>query len=199
MSAGNPARTQRQPSGPEAARTSRVGVSAPTYELVENETEVAASAPVYKLVEHETAKGRGYTVVRCADGKLLSWDFLPKEDGIQCLEVVGESYHREDLQQPGFAAGFPIKLVPEPGNQADPDAVAVRDASGKYQAGYLSRHNAPKILKRIKKKTGFQALVMWEINIEGKRVSLRILLMDAGTQIKLTMPDEALSAWKAVK
>lgn len=150
----------------------------------------------YELVTNETAKGRGYVVRRLRDQKLLSWQFLPREDGLQCLEVVGESYHREDLQQPGFAAGFPIKLVPEPENPVDPNAVAVRDASGKYQAGYLSREDAPKILKRIKTGTGFQALAMWEINIDGQRVSLRILLMDAGTSLKLEVPDEALSAWE---
>lgn len=97
----------------------------------------------------------------------------------------------------GGAAGFPIKLVQEPENPVDHDAVAVRDASGKYQAGHLSRDDAPKILKRIRKGIGFLALVMWEVNIDGQRVSLRILLMDAGTQIKLSVPDEALSAWEA--
>lgn len=153
----------------------------------------------YELVTNETAKGRGYVVRRLRDQKLLSWQFLPKEDGIQCLEVVGESYHREDLQRPGFAAGFPIKLVQEPENPVDHDAVAVRDASGKYQAGHLSRDDAPKILKRIRKGIGFRALVMWEVNIDGQRVSLRILLMDAGTQIKLSVPNEALSAWESLK
>jgi hypothetical protein len=111
--------------------------------------------------------------------------------------VVGESYHLEDLQQPGFAAGFPIKLVPEPENPADTDAVAVRDASGKYQAGYLSRDDAHKILKRIKKVGGFQAMVMWETNVDGQRVALRILLMDTGSSLKLDVSDAAMSAWEA--
>src|SRR5438132_1568537 len=119
--------------------------------------------PEYELVHNAWENGSGYTMLRLADGQRLAWETLPKKDGFQCLEVVGESHHRKDLQQSGFAAGFPIRLMPEPENPVDPDAVAVRDASGKYHAGYLSRQDAPKILKRIRNGIGFQAMVMWEV------------------------------------
>lgn len=177
----------RQPNAPQTPRPSQNTAPSPG----------SASNPAYALVHNTWENGRGYTMVRQADGQKLAWSFLPKKEGFQCLEVVGESYHQKDLQQPGFAAGFPIKLVAEPENPVDHDAVAVRDASGKYQAGYLSRDDAPKILKRIENGGGFRALVMWEVNIGGQRVSLRLLLMDKGTSLNLSVPDESLSAWES--
>jgi hypothetical protein len=40
-------------------------------------------------------------------------------------------------------------------------------------------------------------MVMWETNVDGQRVALRILLMDTGSSLKLDVSDAAMSAWEA--
>ena len=83
--------------------------------------------------------GRGYFVVRNADGEALSWRTLPKSHGLESINVVGEQYRLDALQDAAFSPGRPLRLVREPDNPYDANAVAVYDAEGSLHVGYLPR------------------------------------------------------------
>src|SRR2546426_6882489 len=110
----------------------------------------AAADVGYRLEPHETDTGRGYVVIRAEDGQRLSWETLPRRDGLESLEVRGESHRTEALQSPAFAAGAPLTLVPEPENPYDPNAVGVWDGARAKQAGYIPREHAARIGKRLR-------------------------------------------------
>lgn len=84
-------------------------------------------------------------------------------DEMQFLDVVGESFHQEELRelynevQDSWLAGF---LMPEPLNPHDPNAVAVviisessdEDTEGQFkviQAGHLKKEQAKKVSKKL--------------------------------------------------
>jgi len=116
-------------------------------------------------------------VVRVADGQRLSWETLPRGDGIESLDVRGEAHRPGALQSPGFAAGASLTLVPEPNNPYDANAVGVWDATRSNQAGYLPHEHAVRIAKRLLKGEVPRCVVMWEEHRAGQRVSLRVLLL----------------------
>jgi hypothetical protein len=55
-----------------------------------------------------------------ADGQHLRWQTLPRGEGLESVNVVGERYRLETLQDPCFAAGNEIRLEREPVNPYDP-------------------------------------------------------------------------------
>lgn len=59
----------------------------------------------YQLVEFTTDNpyGWGYVVERLKDGQKLAWEFLSNRgEGMESLDVAGESHHHEDLQSDSF-------------------------------------------------------------------------------------------------
>ena len=71
-----------------------------------------------------------------------------------------------------------LKLVPEPDNPHDPDAVGVWDAAGEHQAGYLPRDRARLIGRRLRRGNVSKAISLWEWKQagSGERVALEILI-----------------------
>jgi len=82
-------------------------------------------------------------------------------DDMQFLDVVGESFHQEELRalynqvQDSWLSGF---LMPEPLNPHDPNAISVmiiapdEDSEHKFgviQAGHLKKEQAKKVSKKI--------------------------------------------------
>lgn len=57
--------------------------------------------------------------------------------GIYTLKVVGESYRATDVERGSFAAGSPLRLIPEPDNEHDPNAIGIWDQQGRHQCGYV--------------------------------------------------------------
>ncbi len=145
----------------------------------------AAQEPgaLYRLEPHETETGRGFVVVRVEDGQRLAWETLPRGDGLESLDVRGESHRAAALQSPAFAAGAPLTLVPEPENPYDPNAVGVWDRARTTQAGYMPREDAARIGKRLRAGESVRCFVMWEERRRGQRVSLRVLLVREGAAV----------------
>ena len=90
---------------------------------------------------------------------------------IRVVKVAGVSYRMDALQDDAFAPGRRLALVPEPGNEHDPNAIAVWDRERRLQAGYL-----PAELARDLDARDWQAVSLWEFVEEGRRGGLRILL-----------------------
>jgi HIRAN domain-containing protein len=143
----------------------------------------AAAGVSYRLEPHETDTGRGYVVIRADDGRRLSWETLPRSDGLESVDVRGESHRTEALQSSTFAAGAPLTLIPEPENPYDPNAVGVWDEARTRQAGYIPREHAARIGKRLRAGEPVRCIVMWEERRRGQRVSLRVLLLREGAPV----------------
>jgi len=90
---------------------------------------------------------------------------------IRVVKVAGVSYRMDALQDDAFAPGRRLALVPEPGNEHDPNAIAVWDEERRLQAGYL-----PAELARDLDARDWQAVSLWEFVEEGRRGGLRLLL-----------------------
>ena len=152
-----------------------------------------AQAPVdrsqfdYGLVPFETedGQGRGYVGERLDDSQRLAWDSLDnRQQGLESMGVAGETHHSDDLQADSFRPPARLTLVPEPTNRYDPNAIAVWDAAKRYQAGYIPGSEAKRIGGQIRKGKIAECLSMWETIANGKRVSLRILLVSQKARLQ---------------
>ncbi|HKN64561.1 MAG TPA: HIRAN domain-containing protein [Gaiellaceae bacterium] len=117
----------------------------------------------------------GYWLRDAATGDAMKWD----DPRVRVVKLAGASYRAEALQDDGFAPGRRLALVPEPENEHDPNAVAVWDAEGRLQAGYVPAEIAPEL------RGDEQAVSLWEFRGEdGSRIGLRVLLAPADAWIQ---------------
>jgi hypothetical protein len=117
----------------------------------------------------------GYWLRDAATGEAVRWD----DERLRVVKLAGASYRLEALQDDAFAPGRRLTLVPEPGNEHDPNAVAVWDADRRVQAGYLPADVAPEV------NGDEQAVSLWEFRAEdGQRIGLRILLAPADAWVQ---------------
>ena len=99
-------------------------------------------------------------------------ELLHRDDPrIRVIKVAGVSYRAEALQDESFAPGRRLALVPEPGNEHDPNAIGIWDGKRKVQAGYV-----PADVARELRADEWQAVSLWEFNEAGQRGGLRVLL-----------------------
>lgn len=156
-SGGRPTRTTRPSDGPDYAPD-------------------PASRFRYRLEAFDGDEGQGYVAVRNEDGQALRWQTLPRREGLEAVKVVGLKHHG-NAQDPAFAPGNALRLVREPNNPYDTNAVAVYDAEGQTQVGYLPREHAERIAKRLDAGEELRCLSMWE-TLDGRwRVALRALIL----------------------
>jgi hypothetical protein len=115
----------------------------------------------------------GYWLRDAATGEAVRWD----DERLRVVKLAGASYRLEALQDDAFSPGR--RLVPEPGNEHDPNAVAVWDADRHVQAGYVPADVAPEV------NGDEQAVALWEFRAEdGQRIGLRILLAPADAWVQ---------------
>ena len=125
----------------------------------------------------EFENGRGFVVVRLADDQHLRWQSLPREEGLESVNVVGERYRADTIQDPCFAPGNEITLEREPTNQYDPNAIAVWNAAHTLQAGYIPRDDAKRLAKKLDMGERFRVLTIWETFKGDRRTGIRLLLL----------------------
>ena len=117
----------------------------------------------------------GYWLRDAATGEAVRWD----DERLRVVKLAGASHRMEALQDDAFAPGRRLALVPEPGNEHDPNAVAVWDAAQRLQAGYVPADVAPEL------NGDEQAVALWEFRAEeGQRIGLRILLVPANAWVQ---------------
>jgi hypothetical protein len=148
-----------------------------------NSKSIAALSPFEK--DHKYALkgfGNGFVVVRLADNQNLSWQTLPRRDGLEALEVSGTQHRLKNIQDNSFQLGQPLSLVPEPDNPYDENAIAVFNADKTLQAGYIPKDQTKRLLKKINK-MDYGCVVMWEKINSGKRKNMRILIVEEGASI----------------
>jgi len=97
----------------------------------------------------------------------VSWS----DERLLVVRVAGASYRLEALADEAFAPGRALSLLPEPGNEHDPNAIGIWDADGRLQAGYVPADATARVPE------GAQSLSLWEFrDDDGQRVGLRVLI-----------------------
>jgi hypothetical protein len=108
--------------------------------------------------------------------------------GAVVVRVAGVSYRRDVLQRETFRPGQPIRLVPEPENCTDPNAVAICDA-GLSHVGYVPKEFASDIASRLGIGEQLQAMCLAEfVYPSGERCALRVLIAPRSFNIELEDP-----------
>lgn len=114
--------------------------------------------------------------------------------GARSIAVAGMQHH-PDSQGDAFGLGQAVRLVAEPTNPVDPDAIAVRTWDGRLLAGYVPEDSLAKIQTTLPTPT--MALVVWE-NFTWRprtRIGLRLLV---GPSVSVRMiPASKVSAEQA--
>ena len=91
--------------------------------------------------------------------------------------LAGTSHHVDDLGAACFDAGRALVLRPEPDNPFDPNAVAVFDADGAVQAGYVTPLHAPVVADLLDDGVPVTTTVVGEIrNARGHRTGIDVVL-----------------------
>jgi hypothetical protein len=94
-----------------------------------------------------------------------------EDERIRVIKLAGVSYRLDSVQDDAFAPGRRLKLVPEPDNEHDPNAIGVWDEHKLLQAGYV-----PAELAAALDADAWQAVSLLEFFEGQQRVGLRILL-----------------------
>jgi HIRAN domain len=109
----------------------------------------------------------GYRVRDAATEELVRND----DPRVRVIKLAGSSYRLDALQDDAFAPGSRLRLVPEPDNEHDPNAIAVWDADGRLQAGYVPAETAAGL-----DAAAWQPVSLLEFFEGEQRIGLRILL-----------------------
>ena len=106
----------------------------------------------------------GYRLRDAATGEPVRWE----DPRIRVVPAAGVSYRVEALPDPSFDPGRRLVLLPEPGNEHDPNAVGIWNEERTLQAGYVPAAVAPQL------RGDEQAVSLWRP--EG---GLRVLIVPA--------------------
>lgn len=78
--------------------------------------------------------------------------------GIFSFSVRGTSYHESAARSGDFRPGRPVRLVREPQNEHDPNAIAVYAESGRKPIGYVNKQNAKRLARLLDAGVEFAAI-----------------------------------------
>jgi hypothetical protein len=126
----------------------------------------AGGMPALRLIPYRDTYGE-YVLRLCEDrtGLLVGpSDRRLSRIGIYISQLRGENYHLAQCRDGDFHPGQPVRLVREPDNPYDPNAVAVYDATGEHMAAYVNRQKAKMLAKLIDSAAEIEA-----ISIRGTR------------------------------
>jgi hypothetical protein len=89
---------------------------------------------------------RGFFIRDASTDRSISHQQLSElVPGAVVFNVAGTSHRQDALQGPAFAPGEPVKLIPEPDNPYDRNAVAVWDTNRRKHIGYVPKELAPTV------------------------------------------------------
>jgi hypothetical protein len=104
--------------------------------------------------------------------------------GCRLCKVAGLTHHPDAAQDERFGPGSVVLVCPDPSNPADPSAVAVFDASGEQQVGFVPASMSAEIAERINGGELLGGAIVREYRTEpegGRRLGLVMLIAPAGT------------------
>ena len=110
----------------------------------------------------------GYYLRDAATGERVRWE----DDRIRVVPVAGVTFRPAALDDASFDPGRRLALVPEPGNEHDPNAVGIWNEDRSLQVGYVPRDVAPGLSGNE------QAISLWRVD-----GGLRVLIAPADSWI----------------
>ena len=113
-------------------------------------------------------RGAGYHLRDAATGERVEWE----DPRVRVVPVAGVSFRPEAVADASFDPGARLALVPEPGNEHDPNAVGVWNEARTLQAGYVPREAAAELV-------GTSSRSRYGAPVRG----LRVLLVPAGSWV----------------
>jgi len=120
---------------------------------------VVVSSQRLRLWLERDRRGAGYRLRDAATGDPVPWE----DERIRVIAVAGVSFRADAVADASFDPGARLALLREPGNEHDPNAVAVWNEARTLQAGYVPRDVAPDL------DGSEQAVSLWRAG-EGLRV-----------------------------
>lgn len=111
----------------------------------------ADGLPPLRLIQYRDTTGE-YVLRLCEDatGLLIGpTDRRLPRAGVYVSQLRGEAHHQAECRAGNFHPGEPVRLVREPDNPYDANAVAVYDATGQYMAAYVNKQEARTLAKLI--------------------------------------------------
>jgi hypothetical protein len=129
----------------------------------------ADGLPPLRLIQYRDTTGE--SVLRlCEDttGLLVGpTDRRLPRAGVYVSQLRGEAHHEAECRAGNFHPGEPVRLVREPDNPYDKNAVAVYDATGQYMAAYVNKQKARTLAKLIDSGAEIEA-----ISVRGTRAGV---------------------------
>lgn len=125
----------------------------------------------YRLEPAETEEGRGF-VLRHPSGRTLGWNEVD-DPSLVLFRVAGASHRPGVLNDPAFAPGQPLQLVPNPNGQY----IGVWDAEQKLELGHVPRDAAAAVRAALKRPGVLTCFVLWEEVRGEERTGVRALLV----------------------
>ena len=110
----------------------------------------------------------GFYLRDAETGEPVRWE----DPRLRVVAAAGVTYRPEALPDPSFDPGNRLQLVPEPGNEHDPNAIAIWDAERTLQLGYVPAAVAPEL------RGDEQAFSLWRVDS-----GLRVLIVPADAWI----------------
>lgn len=134
---------------------------------------------------YDEEHGQGYVVLRVSDQKRLSWQTLPRDDGLRSLPLVGERYRLENLQDRRCAPPSMLELRPEPNNEFSPHAIGVAIPGESDILGYLPDEEAKILKAQMDAGKTFECVSMWERWEHGRKVAVRVLIYEPHASVAI--------------
>jgi hypothetical protein len=137
---------------------------------------------VYSFVDEdgETVHGTGYRPIG-DDGEPV-FGFMRRDvdyaaHGVRACNVAGVSYRHHELQSDEFAPLGRLRLVPDPSNSYDGNAIEVRSSDGKLMVGFIPRETAAEMAPCFKRDGPWEAMSVWEWRTVSRgRIGIRVLM-----------------------
>lgn len=98
--------------------------------------------------------------------------------GVRVARVAGAAFRPHALQSRAFDPGRPLRLLPEPHNLHDSNAIGIWDEHLNLQAGYVPADLAPAVGRMLRARTLKTAISLWQWRdlTDGERIGLHFLL-----------------------
>jgi hypothetical protein len=114
-------------------------------------------------------RGAGYHLRDAASGEIVTWE----DPRLRVVPVAGVSFRPDAVADSSFDPGARLALVPEPGNEHDPNAIGIWNEERTLQAGYVPRDVAAEL------RGDELAVSLWRAGADG----LRVLLVPPGSWV----------------
>src|SRR5699024_6457256 len=112
---------------------------------------------------------------------LLTGPATSQPSTLSLHDALPISHYEVAVKAGDFSPGASVRLVREPDNQHDPNAIAVNAADGTGPAGYVNKQNVARLTKRLNRSEQLDAIAIRGAPSGQDGVPIMVLVTDLGT------------------